>query len=216
MLLSKIRSRFVTLAVFTLLTGFALGTPGVVHAAKWYVDNSLGEVKPEEKVAPVNPKPVQLLFEFQRDGASNPKATTFTQPIAMDALKATGDFSEIVTTPTADGAVLSITFNNVVKQEEIDKAKHDGFRAGLGFGLFGGIVATDNYVITLTYISQTGATPITHVVRHSLHMKYGKKDVEIPGTEVKNADEAVKIVIRQALQRGVNDIVADSAFPGRE
>ena len=44
-------------------------------------------------------------------------------------------------------------------------------------------------------------------------MKYGKKDVEIPGTQVKNVTEAVKTVVRQATDRGVNNLVSDPAFP---
>jgi hypothetical protein len=49
-------------------------------------------------------------------------------------------------------------------------------------------------------------------VNHALHMKFGKKDVEIPGTEVKGVKLAVETVVRQALARGVNNIVADPAF----
>ena len=181
--------------------------------AKWYVDNKLGEVKPEEKVSPVHPKPVQLLFEFQRDGMPNPKATKLTNAWALDNLKATGAFSEVTLMPAADGAVLSVKFNNVIKKEEMDKAKKDGFSAGLGFGLFGGVVATDHYVVTLTYVPATGTVPITTVVEHALHMKYGNTKVEVPGIEVKKADDAVKMVMRQALERGVNTIIADPAFP---
>lgn len=198
---------FACLAVATLLAS------QVAQAAKWYVDNALGEVKPEEKVYPTTPKPVQLLFEFQRDGGPNPRATKQVKPWAIDALKTTGAFTEIGETPTADGAVLSIKFNNVVKPEDLEKAKKDGFRAGLGFGLFGGVVTTDHYVVTLTYVPATGAAPITTVVHHALHMKFGKKDVEIPGTEVKDVTVAVKTIVRQALARGVNNIVADPAFP---
>jgi hypothetical protein len=191
----------------------AAGIAQMAHAAKWYVDNALGEVKPEEKVLPATPKPVQLLFEFQRDGSPNPRANKEVKPMALAALKGTGAFTDVVETPTADGAVLSITFNNVVEKEELDKAKKDGVRAGLGFGLFGGVVAQDRYVVTLKYVPATGAAPITTVVNHSLYMKFGKKDVEIPGTEVKNVKEAVQTVVRQALARGVNNIFADPAMP---
>lgn len=183
------------------------------QAAKWFIDNTLGEVKPEEKVNPENPQPVQLLFEFQRDGAPNPQATKQVKPWAVEDIKTTGAFSAVVEEPVPEGAVLSIKFNNVVKKEEVDKAKKDGFAAGLGFGLFGGVVATDHYVVTFEYIQRTGAVPITVVVNHALHMKFGHKDVEIPGTQVKNVTEAVQGVVRQALNKGVNSIVADPAFP---
>ncbi|MCE2841700.1 MAG: hypothetical protein ACK44O_03510 [Novosphingobium sp.] len=190
----------------------AVMLPATAHAAKWYVDNALGEVKPEEKVLPSTPKPVQLVYEFQRDGVAHPRATKETREYALNALKGTGAFTEVVETPLADGPVLRIKFNNVVKKEELDKAKKDGFRAGLGFGLFGGVVATDNYIVTLEYVAAPGATPIVTTVNHALHMKFGKKDVEIPGTEVKGVKLAVETVVRQALARGVNNIVADPAF----
>ena len=213
MIARKPGARAVMLGLFACLALTMLSVAQVAQAAKWYVDNTLGEVKPEEKVVPTTPKPVQLLFEFQRDGGPNPRATKQVKPWAVDALKTTGAFTDIGEAPTADGAVLSIKFNNVVKKEDLDKAKKEGFRAGLGFGLFGGVVATDHYIVTLTYVPATGAAPITTVVNHALHMKFGKKDVVIPGTEVKNALEAVKTVVRQALARGVNNIVADPAFP---
>jgi hypothetical protein len=195
------------------LVAASLVAPQAALAAKWFVDNSLGDVKPGEKVTPAKPGPVQLLFEFQRDGKAHPGATKQVKPWAIDALKKSGAFSDVVEAPTANGAVLSIKFNNIVKKEEIDKAKKDGFRAGLGFGLFGGVVATDNYEVTLEMIPANGAKPIVTQVKHALHMKFGKKDVEIPGTQVKNVTEAVQTVVRQALDRGVNNIVSDPAFP---
>jgi hypothetical protein len=188
-------------------------TPQAANAAKWFVDNALGDVPAAEKRVPANPKPVQLLFEFQRDGKPNPAATKQVKPWASDALKKSGVFSDVVEVPTADGAVMSIKFNNIVKKEEIDKAKKDGFKAGLGFGLFGGVVATDYYEVTMELVPANGGKPITTVVKHALHMKFGKKNVEIPGTQVKNVMEAVQIVVRQSLDRGVNNIVSDAAFP---
>jgi hypothetical protein len=193
----------------------AAALPSAAMAVKFYVDNALGEVKPEEKVTPAQPKPVQILYEFQRDGAPNPKATKLTKIWVLDALKATGDFSEVVETPANNGAVLSIKFNNIVKKEELDKAKKDGFKAGLGFGLFGGVVATDYYEVTFEYVAETGATPIKTVVQHKLYSTFGKQKegVVIPGTLHKKVDDAVKALVVQAINRGANNIVADAAFP---
>ena len=189
--------------------------PSAALAIKFYVDNTLGDVKPEEKVTPAQPKPVQILYEFQRDGAPNPKATKATTAWVFDALKATGDFSEVVDTPTSNGAVLSIRFNNVIKKDELEKAKKDGFKAGLGFGLFGGVMATDYYEVTFEYISTTGATPIKTVVLHKLYTAYGKQKEGqvIPGTFYKKGDEAVKALVVQVINRGANNIVADATFP---
>jgi hypothetical protein len=210
--------RFVTLfrkncaVVLAALAAMLLAT-APAQAAKWFIDNALGDVKAEEKVTPATPAPVQILYEFQRDGTPHPKATKQTKQWVLDALKATGDFSEIVETPVANGAVLSIKFNNVVKKEELDQAKKDGFKAGLGFGLFGGVVATDHYFVNFEYLAANGAAPIKTEVHHALHMKFGKKEVEIPGTEVKNVTAAVQGVVNQAIARGTNTIVSDPAFP---
>lgn len=186
--------------------------PQAAMAMKFFVANALGEVKPEEKVTPQTPKPVQVLFEFQRDGKPNAKATKVVTPWAVEDLKASGAFSDVTDAPTADGAIISIKFNNVIVKEELDKVKSQAFGAGLGFGLFGGVVATDHYVVSMDYVPATGAAPIHTEVKHELYSKYGKKDVEIPGTEYKKADDAVKVLVRQALARGINTIVADPAF----
>lgn len=187
--------------------------PQAAQAMKFYVDNALGEVKPEEKVTPAKPQPVQVIFEFQRDGKPNAKATKVVTPWAMEDIKGTGAFSEVTDAPTANGAIISIKFNNLVIKEELDKAKKQAFGAGLGFGLFGGVLAVDHYLVSIDYVPATGAAPIHTEVKHELYSKYGKKDVEVPGTEYKTADEAVKVLVRQALARGVNNIVADPAFP---
>lgn len=187
--------------------------PQAAQAMKFYVANALGEVKPEEKVTPTKPLPVQVIFEFQRDGKPNAKATKVVTPWAMEDIKGTGAFSEVTDAPTANGAIISIKFNNLVIKEELDKAKKQAFGAGLGFGLFGGVLAVDHYLVSIDYVPATGAAPIHTEVKHELYSKYGKKNVEVPGTEYKTADEAVKVLVRQALARGVNNIVADPAFP---
>ncbi|MEO7466432.1 MAG: hypothetical protein ABIV36_05410 [Sphingobium limneticum] len=194
-----------------LLAGFL--SPQAAHAMKFYVANALGEVKPEEKVTPANPKPVQIIFEFQRNGKPNAKATKLVKAWAIEDIKKTGGFSDVVETPTADGAVISIKFDNVIIKEEFDKAKKQAFGAGLGFGLFGGVIAVDHYVASIDYVAATGATPIHTEVKHELYSKYGNKEAEIPGTQYPKADEAVKVLLRQVLDRGVNNIVSDPSFP---
>jgi hypothetical protein len=203
-------AKFMAVAALACLLG---ALPQAAQAMKFYVANALGEVKPEEKVTPAAPQPVQVIFEFQRDGKPNARATKAVTPWAMEDLKGTGAFSEVTNAPTANGAIISIKFNNLVIKEELDKTKKQAFGAGLGFGLFGGVLAVDHYVVSIDYVPATGAAPIHTEVKHELYAKYGKKDVEVPGTEYKNADEAVKVLVRQVLARGVNNIVADPAFP---
>jgi len=148
MILHRIR---LSLAIFAAVaTAAALGAvPQTAYAMKFFVANALGEVKPEEKATPAQPKPVQVIFEFQRDGKPNAKATKIVTPWAIDDLKGSGAFSDVVATPVADGTVISIKFNNLVIKEELDKTKSQAFGAGLGFGLFGGVVAIDHYVVSI-------------------------------------------------------------------
>ncbi len=210
---AKFKFRFWTMAIAACVLAFSVLAPSAAIAMKFYVANALGEVKPEEKVTAAKPKPVQVIFEFQRDGKPHGGATKQVKPWALEDIKATSNFTEVGEAPVADGALLSIKFNNVIIKEEMDKAKKQAFGAGLGFGLFGGVVATDHYVVTFEYVPATGAAPIRTEVKHELYSKYGKKDVEIPGTEFRKANDAVKVLVRQALDRGINNIVADPAFP---
>jgi hypothetical protein len=204
--LAKSLSIFSAVLVLTAL-------PQAAAAMKFYVANALGEVKPKEKVTPETCEPVQVLFEFQRSGTPNAKATRVVTPWAIKDIKATGVFSEVTDAPTANSAILSIKFNNVVVKEELDKTKKQAFGAGLGVGLFGGVLAVDHYGVSIDYVFATGATPIHTEVKHELYAKYGEKDVDVPGAEYRDADEAVKVLVSQALPRGVNNIVADPAFP---
>jgi hypothetical protein len=187
--------------------------PQAAAAMKFYVANAIGEVKPEEKVTPQTRQPVQVLFEFQRDGTPNAKATKLVTPWAIEDIKATGAFSHVTDAPSANGAILSIKFNNIVVKEELNKTKKQAFGAGLGFGLFGGVLAVDHDRVSIDEMSATGAAPIHTEVKHELYANYGKKDVDVPGAEYKNADAAVRLLVRQALSRGVNDIGAEPAFP---
>ena len=198
------------LAATLVLLGLATAQPAL--AAKWFVDAALGDVKPEEKVVPPKPAPVQLVFVFQRDGADNPKATKIVKPMVIADLKKTGAFTDVVDTPVDGGAAISVTINNIINKEELEKAKSKGFGAGLSFGLLSGTVATDHYAITLDYVAATGAKPIEAVVHHALAMKFGNTADPTGVIQVKNADEAVQTVVRQAVEHGVNTIVADPGF----
>jgi hypothetical protein len=207
----KVFARFSVLVRVLLFALLAALLPANAQAAKWYYDNALGEVGSDEKVEPAQPAPVQLLFEFQTNGKPNARATKVVKPWAVEDLKGTGAFTEVVDAPAANGAVLSIKFNDVVDPEELKKLKKQAFGAGFSFGLFSGVVAVDHYVVTFEYIPSSGSAPITTEVNHAVYMKYGKTDVEIPGTEVKKADQAIKTVVRQALERGVNNVFAELA-----
>ncbi len=202
-------SRFRRFYLFLLLA-FSLSAPAL--AAKWFVDNTLGEVKPEERITVTSPQPVQLIFEFQRDGKSVPAAVKQVKPMVLDAMKARADFSEISDKPVANGALLSFVINNVVNKEELAKLKKKAFGAGLSFGLGSGVVATDHYFIKLELIPATGKPSIKTEFEHALHMRFGNTKEEVPGTQAKNAIEAVRGVVRQSVNKGLNTLAADPGF----
>lgn len=190
-----------------------LALPQVAKAAKFYVDGTELAVKDEDRVTIAQPRPLQLIYEFQRDGGPNPKATKWSKPFIIDDLAASGAFSEVVETPVEGGAVLSIKFNNIVNPEELKKAKGDAFKTGLTFGLFGSTVVADYYEVTFEYIPAPGAAPIKTVVHHTLITTLGKVKDPIPGVQYKKADLAVRDLMKQVMARGLNNLFADPAFP---
>jgi hypothetical protein len=197
---------------FCLFFLLAISVSAPTFAAKWFVDNTLGDVKLEEKVTATAPQPVQLVFEFQRDGKAVPAAVKQVKPMVLEALKERGIFSQVAETPTTNGALLSIVINNVVNKEELSKIKKKAFGAGLSFGLGSGLVATDHYFVNFELIPATGKPSIKTIVEHAIHMKYGNTKAEIPGTQVKNVIEAVRGMVNQSVAKGLNNIAADPGF----
>jgi hypothetical protein len=183
---------------------FAATVP--VHA-KFYVNRDLGDVKPENQVQAVTPKPVQIIFNFQTSGAANNRATKYAKPIMIEAMKPRAIFADFVEVPTKDGALLSIDFNNIPEKGAGGK----GFATGLTFGLKG-LFVTDFYEVTFKYVPANGEPTVTKVIKHALHLKMGKKDVADPGIQMKNADEAVRMVIAQVAAQGLNELAKDAAF----
>lgn len=176
-------------------------------SAAVYVDNSLGEVPSTDIHKIATPKPTQLLFEFQTDGASNPKATKYAKPIVTEEVKASGFASEVSEGAVLDGARLSIVMNNITQKNAASK----GFLTGLTLGLAGTVVA-DDYDVLLSYVSADGQAPITRTVHHRLYMKIGAKASPPNATPVKKIDEAVRMIIHQVVTHGLNDIAGDTAF----
>jgi hypothetical protein len=196
--------------ILFLLLAVSISAPAI--AAKWFIDNALGDVKPEERVTITAPQPVQIIFEFQRDGKAVPAAVKQVKPMVLEVLKERGFFSEVSDKPTANGALLNIVINNVINKEELAKLKKKAFGAGLTFGLGSGLVATDRYFVNFELIPAAGKPSIKTSLEHAIHMKYGKSEAEIPGTEVKKAMDAVRGMVKQSVSKGMNTIAADPGF----
>lgn len=173
-----------------------------------YVDNALKEVSASEIPKPVEPRPVQLIFEFQTQGKLNTRATDFLKAQVAENLRSSGLFAAIDDKPVAGGALLSVMLNNLV---EMDDAAKKGFIAGMTFGLEGSYV-TDGYVCTVSYLAPGGTAPILKTVRHAIHTAVGNAGTVPNATKAASLEDAVRTMTRQALSAAMNDLARDPAF----
>jgi hypothetical protein len=191
-----------------LIAAAALLTLGGCLSMKTYVDPALGDVKAEERAAPTEKRPVQLMFAFQTNGAANSRATNLLSKQVTDLVTATGRFSQVSTTPVDGGAILSITVNNVPEANAAGK----GFTTGLTLGLAGSKVS-DYYIATARYSRGGGAT-VTKEARHAMHSTVGATAAPDGLTPAKNIDEGIATIMRQLVDHVVNDLAKDPTFSG--
>lgn len=192
-------------AAFFLALGLMAAT-GAVAAS--YVDNALSDLTPEQLVKVSQPKPVQLLFEFQTKGATNQRATTQIKAWVVDTAQKSGLFSAVGDTPT-DG-LLTITINNLAPPAG---TASQGFVTGLTFGLKGTTV-TDHYDCVIEYTPAPGGPKISRTVHHAIHTTIGATSPPENGVKAKNIAAAVETMVRQVVSNGLNDLGADPAFSG--
>jgi hypothetical protein len=178
--------------------------------ASAYIDMEMGEIKPEEKMTVAAPQPAQLLVEFQRDAATNPKGTKQITPIITEDIKATGLIGATSETPPPNGARLSVLINAVEDKGLNGKA----FAAGFTFGLGSGVVDNIYYTMTISYLPAAGAPPITRTLKRRLVFKYGNIAVPPGLLQAKSLMEGLKTLMRQMIDHGLHDIAHDPAFPG--
>ena len=201
------RARSIALAAALALGFTALAAQP--SAAASFVDSRLGEISAEQKATIASPQPVQLIFTFQTAGKANPKGAQFVKAQVMEALDASGAFSQISEGPVDGGAVLSITINNVPEAGAAGK----GVGVGLTFGLVGTKV-TDHYICTVEYLPPAGGGKISKTVNHAIHTTIGIKEAPPEGVKAKNMKEAVFTMTRQIVGHGVNALALDPAFSG--
>jgi len=176
--------------------------------ASMYVDKGLKDVAPAEFMKPPEPKPVQLLFNFQTKGSANQRATKFLAEEVTRSVTSSGLFSTVSTDPVSGGALLSITLNNI---PITDNAFSKGFATGLTFGLAGSQVS-DGYVCTIDYLPAAGRTQMQKRVRHAIHTTIGAKGAPDNGIKAKNPNEAVTTMTRQIVGNGLKELSHDPAF----
>jgi len=173
-----------------------------------YVDNGTREVPIAQYKKPVEPKPVQLLFEFQTKGTFNSRATNHLKDQVIEQVKTSGLFSVVDDKAVANGALLSITLNNVPVN---DDAFSKGFVTGLTFGLAGSQVS-DGYVCTVTYIKPQQPDAIVKLARHAIHTTIGASAAPSNGTKAENPEAAVRTMTRQVLSTAINALSQDPNF----
>jgi len=157
-----------------------------------------------KKVA--QPKPVQLVFEFQTKGAPNARATDLLKEAVIKQVKESGLFSSIEAAPTE--AMLNITLNNVPLTED---AASKGFVTGLTFGLAGSAV-TDGYICTVTYLPAGQAKPIVKTAKHAIHTTLGNANPPAGAQKSTNVEEAVRTMAQEVLSNALKDLSFDESF----
>ncbi|MBI3675316.1 MAG: hypothetical protein HY243_01695 [Proteobacteria bacterium] len=175
-----------------------------------YLDAGTPDLKPEERIKLEQPKPVQLLFQFQSNGDPNARATDIFKTYVTQAVQNSGLFSVVTDGPADGGAVLSVTINNIFDKKG---SESKGFVTGLTFGLAGNVLI-DNYLCTVDYLAGTpGAAKITKTARHAIYTTVGFT-ASPPATAVKakNLDDAVLTMTRQIVETALNSLAGDRAF----
>lgn len=184
------------------------GAALLAGCANFYVDGNTREVPVASMAKPAEPKPVQLVVEFQTRGVANARATAQTKPMIADAVRSTGLFSEVRETPAEGAGLLSVTLNNVPLT---DDAAAKGFMAGLTFGAAGQQV-TDGYICNVSYLAPGQAKPIVKTARHAIHTTIGARAAPVNAWKAPNLQEAVRTMVRQVMSVTLDDLSHDAEF----
>lgn len=199
----------------TLMAALALAlalvfAPGTAHAARFWVSNELGDVAEADRATVAEPHPVQLIFQFQTNGAANARATNFLKAQITELVTDSGLFSAVSADPVEGGAIISVTINDTA---DMQAAERQGFATGLTFGLHGTAVG-DFYIASVEYLGTTNAATIRKEARHTLMTTIGRTDPPANTTQVTNAEEGIRTVVRQLLAHMLNDLARDPGFSG--
>ena len=198
--------RYVARGARLLAAMLAISLAGCATA---YVDDTLHDLTPQERVTVANPQPVQLLFDFQTKGTHNGRAADLLKNVVTSAVQDSGLFSRVGSDPAPNGALLNIVINNVPLT---DDAFAKGFATGLTLGLVGNTVG-DGYVCTADYVPGTNGAKITKSMRDAIYTSIGatagtpQHAQKMPGLK-----EAVETMTRQVVSNTLNELAKDGAF----
>lgn len=176
--------------------------------ASTYVDTATKEVPVANLKKPEQPKPVQLVFEFQTKGAPNSRATGFLKDDVARQVTESGLFSTVATEPARGASLLSVTLNNVPLTQD---AASQGFVTGLTFGLAGSAVS-DGYVCTVSYLPAGQSAPIVKTARHAIHTTLGNANPPAGAVKSENVAAAVHKMTRDVLSNALKELSDDPSF----
>lgn len=171
-----------------------------------YVDPALSQGIAPTAATVAAPRPAQLLFEFRTRGNSNAGATEQLRPRVFMSLTETRAFSELSSTPAANGRILAIVMNNVPLTEDVAAR---GFGVGLTFGMVGTMV-TDGYTFDAT-LSEPGRAAVTRSFKHAIHSTIGNASGP-PGLQPMTTQEAINRVVDELVRRLVGDLARDGVL----
>ncbi|MDR3383539.1 hypothetical protein [Cupriavidus basilensis] len=198
------RSFIRQLSLALLVSGAALLT----GCASTYVDTATKEVPVASMKKPEQPKQVQLVFEFQTQGAPNARVTSFLKEDVAKQVKESGLFSTVATEPVPGAPLLSVTLNNVPLTTD---AASKGFVTGLTFGLAGSAV-TDGYICTVSYLPAGQSTPIVKTARHAIHTTLGNASPPAGAVKSESMAVAAQKMTRDVLSNALKDLSDDASF----
>jgi len=128
-----------------------------------YVPPLLPRLTANDVLTTRDPRPVVLVFEFQRNGSRSGLATGSVRKKVTEVLTSTNAFSSILVERAENTDELNIVLNNV---GDVGDAAGKGALTGLTFGISGSTV-TDGYVMTARF-RRVGREPVEKVYRHAL------------------------------------------------
>jgi hypothetical protein len=171
--------------------------------AQSYVDPALAQGMQQPAATVASPRPAQLLFEFRTRGNANAAATEQLRPRVFMSLTETRAFSEISSTPAANGRSLAIVMNNVPLT---DDTAARGFGVGLTFGIVGTMVS-DGYTFDAT-LSEPGRPAASRSFKHAIHSTIGNA-AGPPGLQPMTTQEAINRVVDELVRRLVHDLARE-------
>lgn len=173
-------------------------------STSFYVDPGTRDVAAAEIRRPAEPKPVELVFEFQTKGAPNASATKTLQQQVTEQVVASGLFSAI---DAKGGGMVSVVVNNVPQEDAASK----GFTTGLTLGMAGSKV-TDFYECTITYLPAGGGNQVSKTARHAIHTTIGNAAAPAGMVKSENIEAAVRTMLRQVVGNALQQLSLDPAM----